>query len=401
MVMEYWSVEQAGFVMVGSLLLMAIHLRWPLPWKSIWALLGNAVSILRRNKWIFVVFLVGIGVNSLLSESTVLLADFRYRQLHPDASTRTAYPDVAGAFSIAFHWGWRLGLARAAGILSFLPIELYSSFLAFFCLLRWRKKVRTVVFGNQATSNKMQSVIWAFILLGGIASLIYPFTYPLANEPAFRMQWMIISGSLGVIFTWFAGAFLTALLIRSAEMAVNGGSMSIRDLLEIDTIVFKRLLVFNLMVFGVAGGLQIGLILLPRQFERWNMLSEARWMTQAQGIGLNCLLPTIQIAILLVPLLIVLRGETIRNSFRHDFAIWSNHFQPMLALILTLLLVAVLMHVSEFAIALEVSQIPKSISRFGFSLIDAVLSPIWLIATVRLLNQIQPANVFNNPGIRS
>ena len=347
-------------------------------------------------------FLIGIGMNAILSEVTTALANRHYRQLHPEFSLPKAELEPGSIMVPALQMAWRYGWSKTAGMLAFSPVGLYSAWLAFSCLLRWRKSVRGIVFGNRVLTLG-QRVIWWLVLLCGFSTLVYPFGYPLAVNSLFPLPLTALLGYIATLFACFARTFLTAGLIQCAIEAANGKIVSVDGLLDIETEIFKRLLLFNFIVFAAVGILQMTLIFAPRQFADWHLTSVARLLIAAQGFGLHYVLPVSEIAIFLIPFFIVLHAQTIRHALLNLSHSWSRHLKVLLALILPLLFSAMLLEFVErfFAMQAADSLLTKAGTRIGVNLVSALLSSIWLIATAQLFSQIQPVTTINNPETRS
>lgn len=357
-----------------------------LPLGATLRLYRASFGVLRRHRWILLVFLTGYGATLLVTEPQRMLAIRKFLQtVAQPAVTAEKMPTPWYKITrwTAFH-----SLPSVAAWCRSNPCGFNALWLAAILLFVYRRQVLPQLVPadslTPAAARGLKYLLWgsagapwALLILSyaAIVSARAWWRQPLAGTITF---WL----SLPVTIFWMIViAYLACGLITAARHANAGAPALPTHLLEVNPPVFQQLLKLAVLIHCL---MLLPAWLLQNVHRIFSANHSSRILAQA-GIYFTGVYPALCLAIFPAFLFIVLEQAHWRTALRQTVALWRRHDGEWLALLLPVLILTFAVNFSQQWLTFYAG--PFSNSRLVVSIsagaIGTIVSAWWLVTVVR------------------
>ena len=372
-------------VIAGLLLLWRVTVMTGfLPLGATVRLYLESFGVLRRHRWILLIFLAGTGASLLVNGTRQALAMRAHRQLL--AAQFQAHRDLGVPWPAVLKIAGRQGLSATSSSVWATPCRSVGLWLAVVTLVVYRRRVIPQILPadcvSPTTARWLRWAIWAgagawcawiviqFVTAG--AADVLP------TQRGFVVAWSILLQGLSLLAAAFwvvTSAYLACGLINIARQANTTGNARPGQLLEVTAADFRQLLNFFVFVTAITGVLPLLLV---------QVFGRVRWFQSVFKV-----LPDLEhvFTLLVFPamFLIVLEQAAWRPAVRQTVALWRRHAGAWLALLVPVFTLAFAVNVLRQRLRFHILPTSSAwlIVNALTDIIGALASAWWLVTIVR------------------
>ncbi len=342
-------------------------------------LLRESVGVLKRVRWILVIFLMGCVVSVFVEEANRGLAEWAHAREYPGWQSSAAGMDFNLSFALLA--ARREAIREAADFVWAWPVSIWNGWLAALLWIRFQAQIRRRLFDGKETANEWQGIGWRLVWLCAAVAMVMPgitfFTSWRSVKPPLESRIAVVMVAVGILtFCFVVGcnAFLQCGLlqvVRVTEASTDAGPSS---LLDVQIPMFVRLLKFYVVTTLALGAVTF--------LVRWT-----RWFHGWQEIVSYSVVPAMGVAMIFVPSVIVLDDVNFAKAWRRNWKLWRENGQLLVALLLPQLVLAFVLALLERRAGWLVRHLPiaQASTRLAFALVRTAISVLWLVLAARLV----------------
>jgi hypothetical protein len=339
-------------------------------------LLRESLDVLKRARWILVVFLVASVASVFMEEANEAGTHFRqypgWRAPIVSADLNLTL-NLLGARETAIRW--------AADIIWAWPVSTWNAWLAVLFFIDCRAEIRQRLFDGEGTPDTGRRIGWCLGWLCAVAAVVVPGVTFFISWGSVKPPWAtgvaIAFWAVGILASCFVvgcNAFLQCGLLQAIREAGANADTSPQSLLDIRVSTFVRVLKFCLVTALALGAVTV-------------LVFWVRWLQPWKQIIRFYAIPVVEIAAMFALLVIVLDEVNFAEACRRTWRLWRENIQLLVALLLPLLVLAFVLALSERMGSWLVRNLPLGLpcARMVVGLARAAVSALWLVVAARLV----------------
>ena len=374
-------------VIAGLLLLWRVTVMTGfLPRSATLRLYRESFDVLRRHRWILLVFLIGCGATLLVTESQRMLATRKYRQtmVQPDVSAEK----MPTPWSSIARRAVSQTLPSVATWCQVEPCGAMALWLAAILLFVYRRRVLPQLFPADrlapTTLRWLKRLLW---VSAGASWVMLVFGY-IAIDLAgtWLRQPSLIAVALGLslpvaAFQIVVTTYLACGLVNAAQHANAGNPAPPARLLEVSPDVFQQLLKL-VVITNCLLILPVCILQIPRLIF---IASRFVWISARLEVYMSFFYPALCLVVFPAVLFIVLEQAQWRKALRQTVDFWRHHAGEWLALLLPVFVLAFAVNfikqwLSFYAAPFSsIRMVPSVVAQ----VVGAIAGAWWLVTIVR------------------